>query len=107
MIEHLHREAMDLAERSDAVSGGDQDLLARAFELEREAALIAVEQRTGQPTESVLLRSAASLATECGRYPEALHLIELGLARPQVPGDIAAELLELRDQISARGSGAG
>lgn len=106
MMQRLHRQAMDLAEQSDAIPGGDLELLARAFELEREAALMAIEQRIGQPTESVLLRSAASLAFECGRHAEALQLIEQGLARPQVPGDVAEELSELRNRIIARGSGA-
>lgn len=106
MIEQLHRDAMDLAEQSDRIPGGDPQLLERAFELEREAAQLSAEQRIGQPTESVLFRSAASLAFECARYGDALAMVEQGLSRPDVPGDIADELRELREQINARGSGA-
>ncbi len=105
MIETWHRHAMELAEQADA-AGGDRTLLRRAFELERDAALLALKQHVGQPSQAVLLRSAASLAFECELYAEARQLVDEALSDETAPGDIVAELHQLRDELNGRTRGA-
>jgi tetratricopeptide (TPR) repeat protein len=62
-----------------------------AFELERQAALAVAESE--EPTRSVLLRSAATLAMHAGQFREAEKMISTALA-----GDPPLEILdELRD----------
>ena len=101
-IEDLHRAAMNLADRADA-SGRDVIILRQAFDLERAAALLAAERGVPQPSLGVLYSSAASLAIECGLYPEAKALVDQALSSSdELPGDLAADLIELRDDINAR-----
>ena len=97
----LHKKAMRLAEEAFlAERKGDshkaQEMLAEAFETEREAAL----GLTGddEPSRSVLLRSAASLAVKCERFRESEKLIGLALSGDP-PEEIAEELRELMDQV--------
>lgn len=62
-----------------------------AFELEREAYYMALNDSVGEPSESILLRSAATLAIDAKRYDEAIELIRLGLKK-DIPKEIEAEL---------------
>lgn len=108
MAETLHREAMDLAERAETFRlGGDsssaEKSLRQAFEKERAAALEVSKQGDLEPTRSVLLRSAASLALECRDPEESERLATLAL-RGHPPAEIAKELEDLlRDaQSTAR-----
>jgi hypothetical protein len=64
------------------------------LEAEREAAYMAKNQQIGEPTESVLFRSSASLAFGLKDLREAERLICMGLAG-NPPSDIACELREL------------
>ncbi len=71
----LHESAMDLAELALVANtrGADAEaasLSRRAFEMEREAALAAAADSTPEPTRSVLLRRAASMALDCGETRE-------------------------------------
>ena len=78
-----------------------QELLRQALELEAEAAGRVANDVTAEPTRSVLHRSAATLAVECGE----LHLAEKLIARALAgapPSDIAAELKDLFIQINLR-----
>lgn len=93
-IEDLHRQAMDLAERADASHDGG--LLRQAFDLERAAALLALEHKVPQPSLGILFRSAASLAAECGLTSDAKALVDQALAwRNDMPEDLVAELQEV------------
>jgi hypothetical protein len=91
---------MQLADAADAaVRGGDdgaaQTHFRRALELERRAAEAVVAARGPEPSRSVLLRSAASLAISCREHREAERLIATALA-----GDPPAEICEeLRDLL--------
>ena len=72
-IRTLHNEAMDLALQGDlaakdATSDESIALYTEAFEKEREAALLADFMQNPEPGLSILYRSAASLAIQCGRY---------------------------------------
>ena len=95
---------MDLAEEADFLKmQGKVDeaslLYAQSFESEREAAYMARNQQIGEPTESVLFRSAASLAYGLKDFREAERLVCLGLSG-NPPAEIADELRSLYDAIS-------
>ncbi len=107
LLKSLHGEAMDLAE-SAAVSKlrGLHVEAARnireAFDLERHAALISSKHEEYEPTRSVLHRSAASLAIDCGDFREAEKLIASALSG-NPPEEIANELRDLLEQVWQRG----
>jgi hypothetical protein len=100
-IKELHRHAMEWAEKADLSRiRGDADkvqpLLEKAFSLEKKAALLCADHL--EPTRSVLYRSAASLAFQCGRLRDAEQLVAAGLAG-NPPEEIANELRELMKQV--------
>jgi hypothetical protein len=95
---------MEMAERADlAKLRGDVEaargLLAEAFEIERKAALTLEDKHEFEPTRSVLFRSAASLAIECGKFPEGETMIFKALSGSPPP-EIAEELKDLLDKAS-------
>lgn len=101
--EKLHHDAMALTEKAFlARMRGDQDaarkLFARAFTKEKEAALAFEFHLDFEPTRSVLLRSAATLAHDCEKDHEAERLIAMGLAG-NPPEEIAEELRDLREEL--------
>ena len=102
-IATLHGEAMDLAEEAfNASLRGDRDTASRlfrlAFEKERSAAEALKESYALEPSRSVLFRSAASLALDCGEWREAERLISFGLVGAP-PEEIAEELRDLMEQV--------
>lgn len=99
----IHREAMELADQAYlARLHGDSDkgkeLLRKAFEKEREAANMMISDYDKEPTRSVLYRSAASLAIDCGEVREAERLISSALVG-NPPDEIASELRDLLEQV--------
>lgn len=98
----LHSKAMDFADRAlrSQVEDKQNDaakFFRKAFEREREAALAVVQMGGGEPSRSILLRSAAALALDCDEVREAEKLIALGLA-----GDPPPEIIEeLRDLLES------
>jgi len=99
----MHRQAMELVDVSLlAKSRGDKDTAAQhlrsAYDLEAEAAKSLVNDLASEPTRSVLFRSAATLAHDCGLFAEAEKLIHKALAG-EPPGDIAEELRDLLGQV--------
>jgi hypothetical protein len=105
-ITALHREAVELADQADdARRRGDLDrsasLLRSAFEKERDAAVRLVDELDLEPSRSVLYRSAASLALECGLWRDAERLIATALAG-EPPTEIAEELRELLTKTYAQ-----
>ena len=103
-IRTLHNEAMDLALQGDIEAKNDPkcekciSLYTEAFEKEREAALLADFMQNPEPGLSILYRSAASLAIQCGRYREAEQLIAKALSGNPT-NEIARELRELLQNI--------
>ncbi len=97
----LHHKAMELADRADeARRQGDNTaamtFFQQAFELESSAAAeIAIFD---EPARSVLLRSAATLALECGQFREAERLIATALSG-HPPLAIAEELRDLLEKL--------
>lgn len=112
-IRDKHRAAMRYAERAKVASQAGHDveassLIRQAFELEREAAQLLLQSFDVEPTRSVLYRSAATLALECGEYVEARRLAHQGLAGnpPQEIFDEIHEILEEEEfqrHLSTRG----
>ena len=103
-IRTLHNEAMDLALKGDIAAKADSkadeclSLYTEAFEKEREAALLADFMQNPEPGLSILYRSAASLAIQCGRYREAEQLIAKALSGNPTE-EIARELRQLLQNI--------
>jgi hypothetical protein len=92
---------MELADRSVlARAAGEaasvRELLRQAFETEKHAAESASDGP--EPTRSILLRSAASLALEVGEVRAAERLIAVGLIG-EPPQEIADELRDLLEQV--------
>jgi hypothetical protein len=108
-INQLHDEAMErmdeaLAARRQGDEAAAQAAFRQAFHLERAAAdLLLTLPEQPEPTRSVLLRSAASLARDAGERAESLRLIQLGLSGVP-PAEIADELRtllgELEDELA-------
>lgn len=102
-INELHDQAMDLADQAFLAKRrgnleGSVDLAYRALELESTAAEMVRHDVAAEPTRSILYRSAASLAVECGETEIALRLIETGLSGDP-PSEIADELRNLLQQV--------
>jgi hypothetical protein len=103
-IQVLHQEAMDLAESAlTAKLRGDlaqeNQLLRQAFAKEAQAATLIAHDLSAEPTRSVLHRSAASLAIDCGEFQVAKRLIMTALIG-NPPQEIVEELNDLFAQIN-------
>ena len=100
----LHTEAMDLAELAQVAKlRGEVEqsnhLLRESFAKESSAAALIANHWEAEPTRSVLHRSAASLAIECGEFEIANRLIATALSG-NPPAEIAEELQDLFIQIN-------
>ena len=111
-IRELHEKAMKLASLADLqkIQGNKESavsLYEESYFLEYEAAMNAYNGKVGEPSVSVLLRSAASLAVSCKKFREAEKLISLALGG-NPPSEIADELKNLLETIySHRSKGFG
>lgn len=102
-INDLHHKAMRLVDQASELRhrGEEQEANARlhqALEHARRAAELAAPDLTLEPTRSVLHRSAATLAWQCGEYREAERLITTALSGTP-PETIAEELRDLLLQV--------
>ncbi|RYE18062.1 MAG: hypothetical protein EOP45_14705 [Sphingobacteriaceae bacterium] len=102
-VQKLHNQAIEIADIAFIKKfHGKIDeailLFAQAFELEKEAAYIAKNEKIGEPTISILLKSAASLAMNSEKYKEAEKLICLALYG-EPPHEIADELRNLLEEL--------
>jgi len=102
-IKDLHHEAMRLVDQASELRrrGEEEEAntrLRQALEQERRAAELAAPDLTLEPTRSVLHRSAATLACQCGEYREAERLITTALSGTP-PETIAEELRDLLLQV--------
>ena len=102
-MKDLHHQAMQLADQASHLrrTGEEQAANARlreAFAQERGAAELAAPNLALEPTRSVLHRSAATLACQCGEYREAERLITTALSGTP-PETIAEELRDLLLQV--------
>ncbi len=104
--ETRHHEAMELVDNAmNARRHGDQPsflkYLREAFTAEKDAANLVSGAFDFEPTRSVLHRSAASLAIQCGELREAERLIAAALAGFP-PKEIAEELRDLIEQVYSK-----
>ncbi len=102
-IDDLHRKAMALADLADqAKRSGNIDeyekLNREALQYESSAAWQVVGDISFEPSRSVLLRSAATLAIECGELRDAERLIGAALGG-EPPSEIADELRDLLEDV--------
>lgn len=102
-LNEIHHEAMRLADEADHLRRqgeveAAQQRLRQAFEQERLAAELSTMAKSPEPTHSVLHRSAASLALECGEYRQAERLIAAALAGSP-PDEVADELRDLLARV--------
>ena len=84
-IQELHQQAMDLAEMVQVAKlrGNHtqaEQLSRQAFEKELRAAELVATDLEAEPTRSVLHRSAATLAIDCGEIHTAERLIAINSA---------------------------
>jgi hypothetical protein len=105
-IKHIHRRAMEhsdlaLLERMKGDEGAALRHLQSAYELETAAASALLTNLDAEPTRSVLFRSAATLAHDCGLFADAEKLIYKALAG-NPPVEIAGELEDLLGQVTFR-----
>jgi len=99
-----HREAAVFMQKAFVARGyGNEEaaheLFEKAFELEKQAALMLINDFDNEPTRSVLFRSAGSLAMNCKKYREAEKLFAQGLAG-EPPQRIMHQLRALYLEIS-------
>ena len=104
-VRGYHIEASRLAQLAMvARDKGEQEkareLARQSYELECVALDMLPEDSSAEPTRSILTLSAASLAYQCGKLEEALHLVTSGLAGCP-PALIGRDLLALAQQINA------
>jgi hypothetical protein len=105
-VRTLHKAAMHLCDtaaemRANAHDAEAMEQVTQAYLSEAKAARMLVWHPDAELSRSVLFRSAATLAMDCGHYADAQRLVEEGLSS-QPPADISLELeillatLELR-----------
>jgi hypothetical protein len=102
----IHQMAMEFVDEARLAHQRGEERTARlffekAFYLEKVVALATPLQETYRLTRSVFLRSAASLALDCGFNNEAVQLIQLALSSQPHPA-IEPELQELLVTASTR-----
>lgn len=102
-LNELHEIAMEFADQAYIAKrqGNAQlaeELTRKAFESETAAAELIKADLSAEPSRSVLFRSAASLALECGELREAERLIATALVG-NPPTEIAEELRDLLEQV--------
>ena len=101
--QELHSKAIEYADiafvkKFNGLSEEAKLLFTQAFELESAAAYSAKADNIGEPTISILLKSAASLAINCDKFDEAEKLICLALYGDS-PIEIADELRNLLEEL--------
>lgn len=101
----IHNEAMDLASLGDAErrKGNNQKAIEyynEAYEKELQAAMMTDSTNSNDVGQAVLLRSAATLATQCGRGHEAEPLIDIAL-RKDIPEFLTEQLRALLKEIAS------
>ena len=102
-IKELHRGAIELADRAfiTRFNGNIYEakaLFMEALALEREAAFLARNTRVGQPTESILFRSAATIAYHGDDLESARRLVR-DCVVPAAPPEIEQECIDLLQGI--------
>lgn len=104
-IQQLHQEAMEIAQQAfSAQREGNTprylELTKQAFEKEKAAAWLLFDDFEAEPTRSVLFRSAAQLAFNCGMMRETEQLVSAALVG-NPPDEIVLQLRALSRELLA------
>lgn len=99
----LHKEAMILVNKANSLDNKESsiELLKKALIIESEAAMLLYANFQAEPTRSVLFRSAATIAYNCGDYNSCERLTYCGLSSPNVPLEIKEELIEIKNELES------
>lgn len=97
----MERTDLALAAQRGGAPDEGKAFLREAYELETRAASLASQKVDSEPTRSILYRSAASLALDCGLIREAERLVCEALGGDP-PEAIANELRDLLEQVHFR-----
>lgn len=105
-IYSLHNKAIEFADegllaKKRGESDVAQSFFQKAFLLEKEAALATIPNKENQLFHSILYRSAATLALDCGNIWEAEFLVNTALTH-KISAGIKEQLIDLRKKIIAR-----
>ncbi len=100
----FHLKAMEIAEEGIiARLKGDMDTalkkLKEAYEIEKKAVDIVMPMFDNEPTRSIMTRSAAALAMDCGEFREAEKMTAIGLMG-NPPLEIAEEMRNIYEQVN-------
>lgn len=103
-VREYHNEAIRYAQLAMAAlhKGDSEDhkqLVRRAMILEKNAANLVPDDKSSEPTRSILYRSAASFAYQAGEYEEAERLVFKGMSG-YPPLQIRQQLLEVQRMSS-------
>lgn len=105
-LQTIHSEAMHLASLGDVEArkgntGRARQYYEEAYTKERLVALQLDDSNSNAIGQTVLLRSAATLAVQCGRGREAENLVSLAL-RKDIPDSLVAQLRDVLKQVDAQ-----
>jgi len=98
--QRLHHTAMSYCDSAAEATREAEEYRRVAYQIERRAAEL-LAPTTAEPSRSILHRSAASLAMECGEYQAAVKIATKGLEGAPPP-PIAAELRDVLDRAMTR-----
>ena len=101
----LHKLAMDLTDKAYIENrkkkiDREKQFILKAFQAEQKAAMLINRYKDLEPTRSVLFRSDASLAFDCGKTKDSEKLISLAL-EGNPPQEIEKELKDIIERINA------
>lgn len=99
-IRALHDLAMEAANRGMVAAHTGRhkqafEFYRTAWQCEREAAALVVRDARSEPTRSILYRSAAWCALDCGEHADAIRLALAGLEGLNIPPSLVDELEEV------------
>lgn len=103
-LEETHRKAIEIAEtafikKSRGSTEEAIELFKEALSYEIQAAYMALDGQIGEPSQSILLKGAASLAINAKEYRQAEKLLGLAL-HGDPPDDIADEIRMLLEEVN-------
>ena len=97
----MHKTDLAISAQRAGKEAQARSLFAEALKYERQAASLLAQRPDAEPTRSILHRSAATLALDCGEYRQAEVIICEGL-QGHPPDEIAEELRDLLEQVYFR-----
>lgn len=100
-VRELHKQAMALVKEANSLDdkATSMKLLKEALTKESEAAMLLYPNFNAEPTRSVLFRSAATIAYNCGDFESCERLMYCGLSGINVPLEIKEELIQIKNEL--------